>query len=248
MSSLKSLFFFTLSLGSVAAEVYHNAIVDRYFSSYIGAEDILSAHRGLEYLQDSIYLPEHPRRGFWIGTERFCELFFIWNPIGETAATTQHEVFGHGYRLRSLNRDRAEVAKYKIDVPFPYGPGGGSTSFRYNRKKVTAYQDLAVTAAGVESTAILANRLKLQWLQRGDIDARESNLYINAEHDLTNYIWITDSHDVNGHGDIAEYVHDLNKTYPHGHLTVSSLKRQAFVNLLDPFTYLFYLRLVEICG
>lgn len=238
MSSFKSLFIFTLSLGSVAAEIYHNAIVDRYFSSYIGAEDILSAHRGLEYIQDRIYSPpDQPRRGFWIGTERFCELFFIWNPIDEMAATTQHEVFGHGYRLRSLNRDRARVAKYRINVPFPYGTGGGATYYAYNAKKVTTYQDLAVTSAGVESTAILANRLKLQWLQRGYIDARESSLYNDAEHDITGYIWITGKHDFEHEGDISYYVHHLNKTYPHGHLTVRSLKVQALVNLLDPFTY-----------
>ena len=138
MRPLKSLVIFTLSLGSVAAEVYHNAIVDRYFSSYIGAEDILSAHRGLEYIQDRIYSPpDKPRRGFWIGTERFAELFFIWNPIDEIAATTQHEVFGHGYRLRSLNRDRARVVKYRINVPIPYGTGGGATYFHYNKKKFT---------------------------------------------------------------------------------------------------------------
>ena len=110
-------------------------------------------------------------------------------------------------------------------------------AFDYNEKKVTTYQNLAVTSAGVESTAILANRLKLQWLQRGNIDARESNLYNDSEHDITNYIWITGKHDLEHEGDISFYVHNLNKTYPHGHLTVPSLKAQALVNLLDPFTY-----------
>ncbi len=238
MNIFKNFSIFMLSLGSVSAEIYHNAIVDRYFSPYIGAEDILSAHRGLEYAQDSIYTPpDHPQRGFWIGTERFCELFFIWNPIDQTAATTQHEVFGHGYRLRSLNRDRAKVDSYKIGIPFPYGEGGGYTRFEYNEDKVTTYQDLAVTAAGVEATAILANRLKLQWLQRGYIDARESVLYNDSEHDITGYIWITGKHDLEHEGDIAHYVHHLNRTYPHGHLSVRSLKTQALVNFLDPFTY-----------
>lgn len=235
---MKRLLFLTLSLGSVFADVRYNAIVDRYFSPYIGAEDLLSAHKGLEYTQDLIYeQPETPRRGFWIGAERFSELFLIWDPIDYLASVTQHEVFGHGYRIRTLHHEGAHVTRYKIDAPFPYGDGGGATHFNYHERKITSFEDLAVASGGVEATAILANRLKLQWLQRGAIDARESTLYTSSEHDISNYIWFTGSKDLEDEGDISYYVHRLNRTYPHGHLTVNSLKKQALVNLLDPFTY-----------
>ncbi len=238
MASLKHLIFFTLSLGSACAEVYYNTIVDRYFSPYIGAEDILSAHRGLEYTQDLIYSPPaKPPRGFWIGMERFSELFFLWDPVNVTASTTQHEVFGHGYRIRSLNHEGAVVKSYTIDVPFPYGDGGGATYFKYKERQVTTFENLATASGGVEATAILANRLKLQWLQKGSIDGRESTLYNDSEHDISEYIWFTSGKAGEDDGDIGHYVHNLNKTYPHSHLSIRSLKRQALVNLLDPFTY-----------
>lgn len=235
---MKRLLFLTLMLGPVFGDVYYNAIVDQYFSPYMGAEDLISAHRGLEYTQDWIYTPpETPRRGFWIGMERFSELFFIWDPINYLASVTQHEVFGHGYRIRTLHHEGAHVTKYRIDAPFPYGWGGGATHYKYHPHNITSFEDLAVASGGVEATSILANRLKLKWLQRGAIDARESALYTTSEQDISNYIWITERHDLEDEGDIAYYVHHINRTYPKGHLSVSSLKKQALVNLLDPFTY-----------
>ena len=39
-------------------------------------------------------------------------------------------------------------------------------------------------------------------------------------------------------GDVKHYVDLLNNTYKHDHLSIKSLKRQSWINLLDPFTYL----------
>jgi hypothetical protein len=234
---MKKLALATLSVTSLFSDVYYNAIVDWYFSPYSGADDILSAHRGLVYTQDWLAPPpDVPKRSFWAGMERFSELFFIWDPINSMASTTQHEVFGHGYQIRT-HPHAMKVKGYKIGVPFPYGLGGGATKFTFDPHKLTVFEDLAVISGGVEGTAILANRLKLQWLQRGNIDARESSLYTGSEQDISQYIWITGNHKLDGEGDISYYVRHLNRTYPHGHLTISSLKKQALVNLLDPFTF-----------
>ena len=232
---MKKLAILTLSWTSLFGDVYYNAIVDRYFSPYIGADDLISAHYGLERFQDWLVPPPcEPKRGFWAGTERFAELFFVWDSINCVAVTTQHEVFGHGYQLRSMHKDSFRVRGYKINIPPPYDSGGGHTAFTYDDAKVTTFQELAVTYGGVEATAILANRLKLNWLQKGFIDARESTFYIGSEQDISGYAWISSARD---EGDISRYVRELNKTYPHGHITLSTLKKQALVNLLDPFSF-----------
>ena len=54
---MKKLALLTLSVTSAFSDVYYNAIVDWYFSPYIGADNILSIHRGLEYTQDWLIPP-----------------------------------------------------------------------------------------------------------------------------------------------------------------------------------------------
>ncbi len=223
---------------SLFAERTSNLIVDRYLSPYVGAEDIITVHRGLEYSEDWMIKPrENPKRDFWRDSGRFLELFFIWDPINMVANVTQHEFFGHGFRTRALNQKGTCVRGYEIDAPFPYGDGGGATEYKANEHSTTIFGELSVAIGGVEASAILANRLKLQWLQRGNIDPRESSLYTNAEQDVSFYCWVTDRHDLEDEGDIAYYVHHLNKAYPKGHLSVKSLKQQALINLLDPCTF-----------
>jgi hypothetical protein len=235
---MKALALSSLLTCSVFAEWSSNVIVDWYFSPYMGAEDILSAHRGFQYAQDwMITPPEKPKRGFWSVMGRFTELFFVWDPINSIGIVTQHEFFGHGFRIRAINQSGTEVKGYKIEAPFPYGDGGGATRYKLNERSTTSFENLTIASGGVEATAILANRLKLQWLERGWIDPRESSLYTGSEQDISEYIWFTENKDHEDDGDISYYVHNLNKTYPKGHLSVRSLKRQALVNLVDPFTF-----------
>lgn len=237
---MKKLLFASLLTGSLFAEMSSQLLVDPYFSPYIGAQDLLSLHRGVEWTQDWLLPhPENPRRSFYAGLGRFSELFFFWDPFNATLFTTQHEVFGHGYRVRTLRSEGAKVKGYKIKTPFPYGgSGGGYTRAHFNSKKTTTFELLAFDSGGMEASSILANRLKLKWLERGTIDARESSLYIGSELDITQYAWLSmDKMDPGSGNDIVAYVHLLNKTYPHSHLKVRDLKLQSTVTLLDPFTW-----------
>ena len=221
--------------GSLLADVQYETIVDRYFSPYIGAEDIISAQYSLEYLQDNvIQFHKDTKKNFWSGMGRFAELFLFWDPIDAVGVTTQHEVFGHGFRIRSLHSQGAKVRGYKIDLPSPYGDGGGETRFSERESQTTAFEELSVVSGGVEATAILANRLALKWFQRGYIDARETMLYFDAQQDLTVYSMLSKNEDG---GDVSHYVHLLNKTYDKSHIKVKTLRQRALVGLLDPLTY-----------
>jgi hypothetical protein len=151
---------------------------------------------------------------------------------------TQHEIFGHGYRIRSLTDYYASVKKYSIGVPPPYGYGGGSTHFNWEPSHISLSQLLMIDIAGVEATAILAGRVRSHWVASGKINPREVSLYQNAMHDITFYTlsmkrWRSDR---SGH-DIENYVHELNLAYPNSHITRSHLRKEVLINLLDPFTY-----------
>lgn len=234
---MKRLFSSLIVCASLHADVHYNLLIDQYFTPYIGAEDILSAYRGLEELENLILKPPaNPRNTFFQDVERLADLVLIWEPINYMGVVTQHEVFGHGFWVRTLPSSTAEVKKYTFGKPPPYGPGGGATRYDATLNTITAYQELAITAGGVEATAILANRLKLQWLQRSSINPHQCTLYLYSQQDLTLYTLGSTEFDKDG-SDIKDYVHLLNKTYSKGHLTIKELQDQTLVNLLDPFTY-----------
>jgi len=228
-------FIFSLFASSaVFADV--NIIVDPYFSPYMGAEDLITLHRGIEWGENFIHDTfKSPGRRWYDRLGRIGELVLFWDPANYAEMVVQHEVFGHGYRVRSLGRSKAHVENYHIGAPPPYGEGGGYTGYEYRIDRVTAFESLAIGSAGVEATSILANRLKMHWLAEGALNPKEATLYLYSEHDLTEYVLGTSRGDVDG--DIGRYTRLLNRTYSQGHLSVKSLKRQALVNYLDPVTY-----------
>jgi len=219
--------------GSVFAT--NTLIFDPYFSPYVGADDLIFTHQIVEksklgHLNDK-YLAQSSR---WAQLGRAAELFFFWDPANYVTMVTQHEVFGHGYRVRSLADVGARVLNYEIGIPYPYSNGGGATRYFWDLSKTTSFDVLAVYTGGVEATAICANRLKFQWLEKGQVNPRQSSLYLFSEHDITNYILRTTKRSGD---DIADYIYLLNRTYAHGKLSAKTLIKSAYINFLDPFTY-----------
>jgi len=209
-------------------------------SPYAGGEDLLFATRILEKAETymlsktQIAYAKTAYARFW----RLTELVTIWFPINYFAMVVQHEVFGHGYRLRDLEtRDIAEVSGYSFEAPPPYGPGGAATFFLI-APTFTTMESSAVSSAGVESTAILALLTKLKWLASGKIDPRQTVLYLLSEQDLTLYASTLKSQDIDlsGH-DLTSYLETLNYTYPEAILTKERLYALSWINLIDPFTF-----------
>lgn len=220
----------------------YNLIVDPYFSPYIGADDLLTVQAGVQYVVDwAVKKPNPPHKGWGPSLERLGELILVWMPYNYLTMVVQHEVFGHGYRCRTFRKDGIVVKKYQFNVPPPYGSGGGATYFHINPKKLTPFQLVSIDSAGVEATAILALRLKEEWLQTGAINAVQTSMYQDSQHDLTQYILGTEADiGIGGQekeGDIKEYVKTLNRALPKGHLSVQQLHRLAWLNFAEPFTY-----------
>lgn len=239
-------FLFFLPLCIIAAphpfqqfhEAHYKAGWDIDWSPYAGGEDILFATRVIERaegylvrLSPTFYYSKSASSRFW----RIFELFFIWLPLNELAVTVQHEIFGHGYRIRTL--DNAHVNGYDFDAPLPYGPGGAATKYSIT-PSFTTTEDAAVSMAGVEATAILAQLTKFKWLESNRIDPRQAVLYLLAENDLNLYIGTLKLKQAKSSGhDITAYIRALNKTYTSHSISGARLRSLSWINLADPFIY-----------
>lgn len=232
---MKKLVFFCCITASVFAEMNLPWVVDPYFSAHAGANDLilstdLMTRFGTQSWSDHLGSSIAQRLG------RFCEMVLFWDPVNRFAMVAQHEVFGHGYRARS-QRGMA-VTGYLIELPFPYGNGGGCTQFCYRNDRVTCFDLLAVSAGGVEASAVLANRVRLGWLRQGKILPHQASLYWKSQLDLPFYILRSSESD---QGDISRYLHLLAGTYPENDLGLRRLQMYALTQVLDPFLfYSFY--------
>lgn len=214
-------------------------LCDRHFSPHAGGENLLSLHRGLERLEERSPLKD--QRGFLPGLARASELILGWMPINYLTMVVQHEVFGHGYRVRDLGKGVASVSKYSFNVPPPFGPGGAATYFIF-KTMPSPTQSAVIAAGGVEATGILAHQLRMQWLDTGILPAQEASLYSFSQHDISHYISSLHTSDPlfgenTGH-DIKSYLNFLHLSYPAGSLSIKELKRMSKIGYFDPFTYL----------
>lgn len=211
---------------------------DIHFSPYSGGPDVLFAQRCIERIEgfiskkSSIYYSKSFPARIW----RLSDLVFGWMAINYLAVVVQHEIFGHGYRIRDINRGRVKVNGYSFNAPIPYGPGGAATSYSIS-DHLTTTEETAIAMAGVESTAILAFLMKINWLMANFIDPRQVILYLLSEHDLNLYIGSLNTQgDLDGH-DISGYIKSLNQTYTSHLISGARLRSLSWINLADPFTY-----------
>lgn len=217
----------------------YNYFLDDNASPYMGAEDMLFIQKSMMDTEDAI-IKKSTTPHFYHILGRLAENVFFWSPMSDIMVTIQHEVFGHGYRIRDLKSTGIRVTDYGVGFPPPYGYGGGYTAYR-NTESITPQEAISIAAAGTEATAIMANRVKLKMIKDQKMDFRQAGLYSRAQHDLTLYAFslISDSDEdasFEGH-DIADYIFYINTAYPWAHLDKSRMAQYATVNLLDPFTY-----------
>ncbi len=226
---------------TLMAPVVNKAVWDLHMSPLAGGEDLLFAMKVFEKLE-TYMLSKSPlayEKSAYARFWRLSELTSIWLPLNYLAMVVQHEVFGHGYRIRDLDsRGLAEVSCYSFQVPPPYGPGGAATYFSIS-EDFTTTEASAVSSGGVEGTSILALLTKLKWLSSRKIDPRQAVLYLLSEQDLTLYIATLKTKDARtlaGH-DINSYLESLNYTYTEHFLSRGRLRSLSWINFADPFTY-----------
>src|SRR5262245_18319317 len=132
---------------------------------------------------------------------RFAKFLLFDEPQEDWLRVANHEVFGHGARLRELFEGPAH---YSIEVPPPYGPGGGATFFQLKRAP-TFEEALAVTVGGMEANRMLARALTQDALTTGRWNFRDARRYFDAEYDTIGYILGTREDEPEGH-DVGDFL------------------------------------------
>ncbi len=217
------------------AESDYNLIFDPHLSPYIGADNLIMSHEMVEKSKlGQLSQTYSSQSSAWAKLGRGAELFLFWDPVNYLSMVAQHEVFGHGYRVRTLSNRGASVINYRFGTPFPYGNGGGATHYQLSPEKTTVFELLTISSGGMEATAIFANRIRLHWLRVGELNPKQGSLYLFSQQDITNYVTRSQPHQGD---DIADYIYVLNHTYAGGNLTLKTLQKSALINFLDPFTY-----------
>ena len=231
---MRSIIFFVITFFSFF--LHSEVLVDWDFSPYAGGYDLLFAHESVMRLED-LAIPKsmnekHPTMSQF-GRLGELTLYWFWNSFLDVA---QHEVFGHGYRIRSLGRDKGYVEGYQID------PLGGGTEFEIT-PALTTGEFTSITLAGLEAEEIFAQIIKLKWMMQGQVQARQATIYTGSRLSPISYA-IVDRNDkilpslspFNPH-DIQAYAQQLNLLYPGLGMTQTKILKLSLVNLIDPTIY-----------
>src|ERR1043166_397109 len=169
---------------------------------------------------------------------RFTKLALFDEPQENWFRVANHEVFGHGARLRELFD--AHIA-YQLPAPPPYGRGGGATFFEFGDTP-TVEQALAVTVGGMEANYVLARALAQDAMTDGQWHYRDARRYLYSEYDTVRYILGTNSLEPEGH-DVGDFIRIYNRLATRlGGKTLSArtLRRRApvpFANPLIAYSY-----------
>jgi hypothetical protein len=219
-------------MSSIEVEPY-GPILDRHASPYVGANLIITGLRGYQWLDDKFFPSTAGDTSGPMILARFGRLAVI--DVGLVLATgmiIQHEVFGHGFRLREFG---VKQIGYRIK------PWEGLTTYSSSQYNQLSFSEkAAVSTGGMEANTILANQLRTRWVDSEVIDSREATLYLLSSLDQTAYVLEMSKRDdtfANGH-DVAEYVRDVNSWYQRPVVSMQKLKKRAWLDFFDP--YLFY--------
>ncbi|HET6400719.1 MAG TPA: hypothetical protein VFH95_04890 [Candidatus Kapabacteria bacterium] len=222
-----------LVAGRARAQTDSNSfILDQNFSGIAGAADVATVENILvQYEQQAIpqqLFPEDNRGSKILGRlYRFAKTILFENVQDVMATLVQHEVFGHGARVREFGGE----ASYELHLFPPYGSGHGVT---YPSFVGTINQVTAVSIGGIEAEGLLAEELRMRSLGDGTINYRDGYVYMIERAALTTYAWQTHSLDASGGNDIAAYIDLVGIRNPH--VTLKNIQTNSLLNLLDPLT------------
>lgn len=204
-------------------------IVDQYMSPFMGSALNLSMFHTYTFLDDK-YLPSSAGKinVFW-SLGRIIKL--SWEDIfAQWQMVFQHEVFGHGYRLREYGFS---------DISYFVGIGHGWTAFDPIEFAALPFtKRAALSAAGMEANAVLSEQIRRNWIVDNQIDRRDAWLYWVTSLDQADYILGTTDSDSHLGNDVNSYVLEVNDWYGNTNLTKHKLRHYAYFDLLDPSLYM----------
>jgi len=242
---LAALLFCTRTAGAQPQEPMPTPVLfDRDMTAGAGATVTIALGRLLAHAEDR-FVPlklfeerGKVRRGA-NATYRLAKLALFDEPQENWLRVANHEVFGHGGRLRDVFNGHIG---YELPPPPPYGRGGGATFFTYDRTP-TVEEVLAVSAGGMEANYVLARALTQDAITDGQWHYRDARRYLYAEYDAIRYILGTSDLEPEGHdvGDFRRVYNDVAMTVGEKTLSARTLRRRALVSFANPMiAYSYY--------
>jgi|GEM_PF-5859391 len=211
--------FLLIPISSSAQE--YTLMVDKFYSPHAGASFatfILDAYKELtpELTEKKWYT-----RLLALTAESQVSSFMI---------IMQHEVFGHGYRLRSGG---PFLIGYLIEPPYR----GATYYMPIFSDTIPLIEEITIAMGGMEATETLAESIKVNAIKQQTVDSRSSSLYLKSKLDKMLYIQSEqDSIFIGGH-DIQNYTNHVNTWHETEVINVNRLKKNSCLELLDPFIY-----------
>jgi hypothetical protein len=223
-----------------AAQVQYPVVVDGDMTTTSGVFTLLTIQRALGAGEDRLIPPklfgEDTTGRRLLGTAyRLGRLVILDLPVDELVVVVNHEVFGHGARLRELGATRI---RYEFDAPFPYGGGGGSASFSFSDPPpLTPAQELAIYISGIEAHNIAGRAIELRALARRRLHYREAWLYFWSLTSGLDYVLeASDTTEPSRH-DVNEFLRTFNGACAEPGcevLTSRRLQRRALIGYANP--------------
>lgn len=225
-------------------QAYQPFIYDRYMSPYMGAQDLLTAHNALLFAEDKAF-GSKPSDSTAAGVGRLLEMLLFWGPLDSLTFITQHEFFGHGYRLREIGKSKVDILKYSIKIDRGY-----VESIPRDDMATSSFVNVAI--GGVNSTSLMADEMRMRFTERKEINGRSNTLYSLSALDLFGYINVSNEDKVfnpfavmdsnwfreNRPADIEQYVFAMRKLYPMNPLSIDKLKSHSLIAALDPYLWI----------
>ncbi len=220
---------------TVTAQIPNLLIYDKTQTQQFGAANLNTLHK-LSYkiidqvIPAKIWDESKPINKIGGIGYRAVKLGIIGFQLDVNTVLYQHEVFGHGSRMREFEY---ENINYRFNHFFPFGFGGsasGSSTFINS-----ATQGLMRISGGVEGDLRLSEQLEESILASSKLHYRQSSLFLISRNNLLRYA----RSNLSGNGDISSYVSSINSKYNQSSssISVKNIFNQALTVLLNPLQF-----------
>ena len=219
-------------------------LIDRAMSPAAGATVTNGVARLLAHTEDQfvplrLFKDQGKLRRGTNAAYRLLKLGLFDDPQENWFRVANHEVFGHGGRLRDLFDGHVS---YDVPPPPPYGRGGGATFFEFTRTP-TVEEVLAVTVGGMEANYVMARAIAQDAITEGRWNYRDALRYFYGEYDTIRYIRSVDPIEEEGH-DVGDFLRIYNRVATRaGEPTISprQLRRSVLASFANPLlAYSYY--------
>lgn len=216
---------------------------EKNLPAQFGADNILVIHRGIyefqdKYLPDTLWLENTLTKKTLGFGYRMTKLFFLDFQEEYLISLVQHEVFGHGARLREFGSTNNN---YSFSLFYPFGNGSGTAFPGTFPFQLNPIENITNTIGGVQANLILSTGLSERMLLSDEIHYRQALLYLTSKNNqlvysLQDYIISISKGNGGNSGDMAGYTRKLNALYVNEQkeYTLGRLASQNLVSVINP--------------